>query len=97
MNPAELRSTLKAVNLTPHRAARLLGVNPRTVRRWLQEPGEPGYRPAPPMTVVILSLMDRMRLTADQVEAMVAASQATRITEPSRLRASGTSRAVADL
>ena len=44
MNPAELRSALKAVNLTPHRAARLLGVDPRTVRRWLQERGEPGYR-----------------------------------------------------
>ena len=39
MNPTELRSTLKVVNLTPHRAARLLGVNPRTVRRWLQNPG----------------------------------------------------------
>ncbi len=80
MNPAELHSTLKAVNLTPHRAARLLGVNPRTVRRWLQDPGEPGYRPIPPMTIVILSLMDRMRLTADQVEAMVAASRAVHLT-----------------
>ena len=84
MNPTELRSALKAVDLTPHRAARLLGVNPRTVRRWLQEPGEPGYRPVPPMTVVILSLMDRMRLTADQVEAMVAASRATRLTKRAR-------------
>ncbi len=84
MNPAELRSALKAVNLTPHRAARLLGVDPRTVRRWLQEPGDPGYRRVPPMTVVILSLMDRMRLTADQVEAMVAASQATRLTKRAR-------------
>ncbi len=80
MNPTALRSALKEVNLTPHRAARLLGVNPRTVRRWLQDPGEPGYRPVPPMTVVILSLMDRMRLTADQVEAMVAASQSVKLT-----------------
>ncbi len=84
MNPAELRSTLKAVNLTPHRAARLLGVDPRTVRRWLQEPGDPSYWRVPPMTVVILSLMDRMRLTADQVEAMVAASRATRLTKRAR-------------
>lgn len=47
MNPTELRSTLKVVNLTPHRAARLLGVNPRTVRRWLQEPGGAGLSPCP--------------------------------------------------
>ena len=80
MNPIELHSTLKAVNPTPHRAARLLGVNPRTVRRWLQNPGEPVYRRVPPMTVVILSLTDRMRLTADQAEAMVAASQSVKLT-----------------
>ncbi len=88
MSPTELRSTFKAIGLPLYRAAKLLGVHPRTVRRWVQEPGTPGYRPVPPMVVMILTLMDRMRLTADQVEAMVAASRATRSTEPLPPRAS---------
>ncbi len=38
----------------------------------------------PPMVLAFLSLGDRMRLTADQVEAMVAASEAERLTKKSR-------------
>ena len=87
MTPSELRSAFKAAGLPLYRAAKLLGVDPRTVRRWVQDAGTPGYRPVPPMVVMILTLMDRMCLTADQIEAMVAASRTGRIRETSRQRA----------
>lgn len=35
MTPADLRSALDRLGLSQQAAARLWGVNPRTVRRWL--------------------------------------------------------------
>lgn len=35
-------------NLTQAALAKIMGVNPRTVRRWLQPEGQPGHRKMPP-------------------------------------------------
>jgi transcriptional regulator with XRE-family HTH domain len=45
--PAYLRDLLEAAGLSQQQAAHALGVDPRTLRRWLQEPGTEGAAPIP--------------------------------------------------
>lgn len=52
MTPTDLRAQLARLGLTQTGAARLLGVNPRTVRRWLED-GD-----IPPPVVRLLGAME---------------------------------------
>jgi transcriptional regulator with XRE-family HTH domain len=45
--PAYLRDLLEAAGLSQQQAAFAIGVDPRTLRRWLQEPGTEGAAPVP--------------------------------------------------
>jgi len=53
MTPAQLRATLAALNLKQTHAAALLGVNPSTMRRWIQ-----GVREVHPCAARLLWLME---------------------------------------
>lgn len=52
MTPATLRATLSGIGLSQSHAARLLGVNPRTMRRWIA-----GEQPVPGPADRLLNLL----------------------------------------
>jgi len=54
-----LRALLKKHRLPQVRAAALLGVDQRTVRRWLAPPKSPGWRSCPAWVPVILEVQIR--------------------------------------
>jgi DNA-binding transcriptional regulator YiaG len=60
MTPDEIRSTLARLELTTNRAAQLVGVDDRTMRKWLA--GERGM-PEPVIRLLRLVLEDRGLIT----------------------------------
>jgi hypothetical protein len=64
----EVREALGVLNLAQHRAARLFGVGPRSIRRWRS-----GDRRIPHGIGVLLNLMVMGTVTVDQVEAAIPA------------------------
>ena len=62
MTHTEFRDTLSALGLNKTRAARLLGVNERTPRRWAK-----GEQDIPPPVVRFLQLMIALKLTPERV------------------------------
>lgn len=57
MSPAAFRAALAAAGLTLIEAAKRLGVNARTVRRWCQDPDDAGYRDIRPEQQMRIDLM----------------------------------------
>jgi DNA-binding transcriptional regulator YiaG len=55
MTPATFRATLQALNLSQQAFARLVGANPRTIRRWAL-----GEQPVAAWAVVVLRLLGRV-------------------------------------
>ncbi len=56
MPPAEVRAALARLGLSQSEWARLIGVNPRTVRNWCADPQR---TPVPRWARFVLRLMDR--------------------------------------
>lgn len=56
--PANIRAQLGRLGLTQQQGAELLRINPRTMRRYLQEPGTPGSVPMPFPTFVLLRMVE---------------------------------------
>ncbi len=56
MTSAEVRSTLARLGLSQVQAAKVIGVNPRTVRNWCAEPQR---APVPPNVKLLLQLMEK--------------------------------------
>jgi DNA-binding transcriptional regulator YiaG len=59
MTPAELRQRLAALNMTHADFAALVGVDERTVRRWVAEDGQKTAQMAPPYVRTVLDLHAR--------------------------------------
>ena len=57
MTPTQLRDTLARLGLTQTGAARLLGVDERTMRRWCAEEGTPQHRRMPEPAARLLRLL----------------------------------------
>lgn len=55
-----LRDTLARLHLSQMEAARLLGVEPRTVRRWCEPPDAPGHRCTPEPVCRLLDLIEHV-------------------------------------
>jgi DNA-binding transcriptional regulator YiaG len=64
MTPAELRASLTRLNLSQVGAARLLNVDPRTMRRWIS-----GEIAVPGPVVVLLDLMEHCAPVLDYLKA----------------------------
>ncbi len=58
MTPAEVRASLARLGLSQSKAARVIGVNPRTVRNWCAEPQR---APVPAYIRLLLRLMELCR------------------------------------
>jgi DNA-binding transcriptional regulator YiaG len=63
MGPEELRRILMRLDITQDHAAKLLGRSPRTIRRWLA-----GERAIGPEAAILLRLLARDRIGADDIE-----------------------------
>ena len=59
MTPADLRATLKKLDLSQVGLARILRVSPQTVRRWVQPPNAPSHAPIPPWAVAVLGWIEQ--------------------------------------
>lgn len=57
---ADPRETLSRLGLTQTGAAKLIGVPPRTLRRWLDRPGASGYREIPETATRMLALIEHV-------------------------------------
>jgi plasmid maintenance system antidote protein VapI len=66
MTPRQYRAALDALELTQVRAAELLGVQPRSSRRWIS-----GKVPVPQSVALTLRLMLHFRLGADDALALL--------------------------
>lgn len=67
MNGEEYRKAIERLDLTQVEAARFLGVDDTTSRRWVADKS-----PVPRATVMLLRLMIRYRLSPDHVQTLVA-------------------------
>lgn len=63
MTPNQFRSALSRLDLSQVRAAKLLGADERTARRWAA-----GDRGIPPTAEILLRLMLAGKVTADDIE-----------------------------
>jgi hypothetical protein len=66
MTPKQYRAALESLELTQVRAAELLGVQPRSSRRWVS-----GAVPVPQSVALVLHLMLRYNLDADTTLALL--------------------------
>lgn len=66
MDKNQFRSALETVGLTQGAAGDLLGVDKRTVRRWAL-----GEVSVPHMAVIVLTIMMRLNLSAQDVEDII--------------------------
>lgn len=71
MTPNEFIATLKRLDLPLYRAAKLLGVNARTVRRWTQDPTEAGARKVPGPAAVFLRFLIAQGTSGDEALAIL--------------------------
>ena len=69
-----LRDTLARLGLSQTRAARLIGVDDRTMRRWLEPPGAPGHRTMPVPVSRLMDLMERVPGARERLEALANAA-----------------------
>jgi hypothetical protein len=67
MNGAEYEKAIARLDLTKVEAARFLGVDDTTSRRWIGDKS-----PVPRSVVILLRLMIRYRLSPDHVQTLVA-------------------------
>lgn len=67
MDGKELRSLRKGLGLTQHQFGNLIGVHPRTVRKWEGE-----EQPIPPTVVALGVLLTHEKLGASAMRALVA-------------------------
>lgn len=67
MTPTELRATLSRLGLAHSEAARLLGADGRTVRRWMEPPEASGHRDPPPMALRMLDLIEHVPGVRDRL------------------------------
>lgn len=65
MTPADLRAILKALDMSQLRLAQVLGVNPTTVRRWVQHKNA---TPIPEPIARILRLAAAGRINLNELE-----------------------------
>lgn len=70
--PDNLRSVLGRLGLSQTGAARLLGVNARTVRGWCEPPGAPGHRSMPATVWRMLDLIEHVPGVRDRLETTLA-------------------------
>jgi DNA-binding transcriptional regulator YdaS (Cro superfamily) len=61
----EFQRTLSRLGLSQVRAAHLLGVDPRTVRRWIL-----GERALPVTTAILVGLLGAGKITAKDIESL---------------------------
>ncbi len=71
MTPNEFITALKRLDLPVYRAAKLLGVNARTVRRWTQDPTEAGARKVPGPAAVFLRFLIAQGISGDEALAIL--------------------------
>ena len=64
MTPTQFRAALDRLSLSQGQAAKLLGADPRTTRRWAL-----GERSIPPTVAILLRLLVKGKVTAADVEA----------------------------
>jgi transcriptional regulator with XRE-family HTH domain len=69
MTATELRDALESLGITQAEAARILGIDRRTIRRYLAGPDAPSGRAIPVLTAKILRLALAGKLTVADVEA----------------------------
>lgn len=60
MTPSEIRALLSRVGKTQTGGARLIGVGPRTMRRWLDTKGSPSQRDMPRPCVLLLRSIEEV-------------------------------------
>ncbi len=80
MTPAALRAQLGRLGLTQTAAARLLGVDPRTMRRWIA--GERDISPPAAFLLALLEAEPRIRALLAEMADRVARGYAPRETPP---------------
>jgi transcriptional regulator with XRE-family HTH domain len=73
----EFRATLDALNIAQHRVAKLFGVGPRSVRRWVH-----GDRSVPRGVDILVRLLRAGVVTVDQVEQAAAPVRASDSAKP---------------
>lgn len=64
MSPEELKLRIADLNLTQNEAARLLGVDPRTMRRWMS-----GEKNVAPPVIILLKMLQAVPGAADWLKA----------------------------
>lgn len=74
MTPTELRAALERLGLPQTGAAKMLGVTDRTVRFWIS-----GKREVPHSVFLTFYLMERFKVSPDEIFALTSAS-----TQPQR-------------
>jgi len=67
---AEPRETLNRLGLSQTGAARLLGVNARTVRGWCEPADAPGHRSVPATVLRMLDLIEHVPGVRDRLDAI---------------------------
>ena len=65
MTPIQFRNALRRLDLTQQGAARLLGADDRTARRWAL-----GERAVPSCVAIVLKLLVAEKITAADIEAV---------------------------
>ena len=64
MSPEELKLRIAELSLTQNDAARLLGVDPRTMRRWMS-----GEKPVSAPVIILLKMLKAVPGAADWLKA----------------------------
>ena len=64
-----IHETLTRLGLSRTEAGRLLGMSPRTVRRWCEPPGAPNRRDVPEAVWRLLDLIERVPGARERLEA----------------------------
>jgi transcriptional regulator with XRE-family HTH domain len=71
MPSAELRELIQSLGLTQAAAAKFVGVEPRTLKRWLA-----GGAPVPHSVILLLRIVDRLRLSPEDMALLLKAEGA---------------------
>jgi hypothetical protein len=79
MNGKQCRARLDRLRLSQMDASRMLQVNGRTVRRWIAD-----EVPIPHSVEIVLTLMEKYKLDADQIAALTSKKKRAARGSPSR-------------